>query len=88
MAPPVSPQSINPPLHPTDTDPLPPTHTNTPKKLHKYGPLLLLNFGNSCALLSFCMTDVFYLRCLALIATSCGGPCCRAAVPCAFAPEP
>lgn len=28
---------------------------STSTQLHKYGPLLLLNFGNSAALLSFCM---------------------------------
>lgn len=89
-------------------------HPPNPIQLPKYAPLALLNFGNSCALLSFCMyvrwmsschpthafirtrpksqstlalpalksttshythprTDVFYLRSLALIATTCGG---------------
>lgn len=33
----------------------------------------MLHFGNTCALLSFSMTDVFFLRSLAMVATTCGG---------------
>ncbi|EWM20664.1 Cyclic nucleotide-binding domain protein [Nannochloropsis gaditana] len=49
---------------------------NPPPPAAKFGPPkgghALLHFGNTCALLSFSMTDVFLLRSLALVATTCG----------------
>lgn len=41
--------------------------------LRHYGPALLLNFGNVCALTGFLMTDVLWLRAFSMIATTCGG---------------
>lgn len=50
---------------------------NPPPPAAKFGPPkgghALLHFGNTCALMSFSMTDVFLLRSLALVATTCGG---------------
>lgn len=61
---------------PPSASPSPPPPSPPPPAM-KFGPPkgghALLHFGNTCALLSFSMTDVFFLRSLALVATTCGG---------------
>ncbi|GAB5036857.1 cyclic nucleotide-binding domain partial [Nannochloropsis oceanica] len=62
-------------LSPSPSSSSPPV-TPPPSPAMKFGPPkgghALLHFGNACALLSFSMTDVFLLRSLAMVATTCG----------------